>query len=171
MKASQAAIARLGLAVAPCAAAAYGATPDPCALPTSAQAGAALGGVTVGPGKHLNAYLCAWGEAGKPMASGKAVRLHVLGPVGSMTPAQMFHNIKTPVPGFFPPAHAIVKTPVRGVGDDAVYERVGYGTPELSVNKGGNGFQISIHGLAGNQTSLIEAREKELALAVMAKLP
>jgi hypothetical protein len=166
-----AAITRLGLAVALCGAMAHGAPPDPCSLLTTAQINAVLKGLTVGPGRHLGANVCVWVEPGQSVANGKGVLLRVLGQVGSMTPVQQFHNIKTPVPGFFPPAYATVKTPVRGLGDDAVFERVGYGVPELSVRKGGNVFQVSIHGMAANQIGKVEAEEKALAQQVVARLP
>lgn len=140
--------------------AAYAAPPQACSLLTQAQVSAAVG-VALGPGTESGALNdCRWSEPGKPLAS-KGVLLYVLGPVGGLTPAQRFNTIKTPLP-----VKGITKTPVSGIGDDAVYGTIGPRT-ELTVKKGDFVFQIMIYGLSGE---VVKAKEKSLAQEVLAKL-
>lgn len=141
--------------------AAYAAPPtDACSLLTPAQVSAALG-VAVGAGKQEGQLDCEWDQPGWTMVRGMRLLLHILGPVGSLTPAQRFNTM---------PVRGITKTPLSGVGDDAVYVIRGSSAPELTVKKGGSVFQIRIQGLPRNQVNQIEAKEKTLALEVLAKL-
>ncbi|MHB8540918.1 MAG: hypothetical protein ACYDCD_08260 [Candidatus Acidiferrales bacterium] len=144
---------------------AYAAPPtDACSLLTTAQVSAVLG-VRVGPGKQEGQLDCEWDQPGWTMVRGERVLLHVLGPVGNLTPAQRFNTIKMPLP-----VRGITKTPLSGVGDDAVYLIRGTSPPELTVKKGDSVFQIRIQGFPRNQTNQIEAKEKTLALDVLKKL-
>ena len=95
---------------------------------------------------------------------GKRVLLHIVGSVGTLTPAEQFNTIKMPLP-----VKGITKTPLSNVGDDAVYGIAGASAPELTVKKGNFVFQIRIQGL-GDQINEIEAKEKALAQEVLAKL-
>ena len=89
---------------------------------------------------------------------GKGVLIEILGPMGSKTPVDRFNTVKMPVP-------RIVKTPVSGLGDDAVY--VETSGAALYVKKGDFVFQIRVHGFPLEE---IKAKEKTLAVDVMAKL-
>jgi len=137
---------------------------NPCSLLTSAQVSAALG-VPVGAGKQEGQLDCEWDQPGWTMVRGVRLLLHILGPVGSLTPAQRFNTIKMPLP-----VKGITKTPLSGVGDDAVYVIRGASAPELTVKKGNSVFQIRVQGFPRNQTNQIKAKEKTLALNVLAKL-
>jgi hypothetical protein len=85
--------------------------------------------------------------------------------VGNLSPAQRFNPIKTPLP-----VRGIVKTHLSGVGDEAEYVIRGSSPPELTVKKRNSVFQIRIQRLPGTDTSLTEAKEKALALHVLANL-
>lgn len=82
-------------------------------------------------------------------------------PMGTLTPAQRFETIKTPVP-----VKGITKTPISGLGDDAVYGQTGQFT-ELTVKKGDFVFQIKVHGFPVEE---VKAKEKTLAQGVLANL-
>ena len=113
--------------------AAYAAPPsDACSLVTAAQVSTALG-ITVGAaGKGSVPHDCDWSQPGAALG-GKGVRVEILGSMGSMTPVDRFNTVKMPVP-------RIVKTPVSGLGDDAVYVET-FGAA-LYVKKGDFVFQI-----------------------------
>jgi hypothetical protein len=81
--------------------------------------------------------------------------------VGALTPAQQFDTIKTPLP-----VKGIIKIPVSGLGDDAVYGGNRFMT-ELTVKKGVFVFQIRVFGFPMED---IKAKEKTLAQEVLAKL-
>ena len=127
---------------------AYASTPtDACSLVTAAQVSAAMG-FAVGSGKALNPHDCQFVEPG---AGGKTVLVEILGPTGRLTPVDRFNTVKMPV-------GRVVKTPVSGLGDDAVYvETLGVA---LYVRKGDFVFQIRISGLP-----LAECKEAERLLA------
>jgi hypothetical protein len=135
----------------------YAAPPsDACSLVTAAQVNTALG-VTVGAGKGSVPHECEWSQPGAGVG-GKGVLVEILGPMGSMTPVDRFNTAKMPVP-------RIVKTPVSGLGDDAVY--VETSGAALYVKKGNFVFQIRVHGFPLEE---IKAKEKTLAVDFMAKL-
>lgn len=136
---------------------AYAAPPsDACSLLTAAQASATLG-VAVSDGKSSVPHECEWSQPGAGVG-GKGVLAEILGPMGSMTAVDRFNTVKMPV-------GRIVKTPVTGLGDDAVYvETAG---AALYVKKGDFVFQIRVHGFPLEE---IKAKEKTLALDVLAKL-
>jgi len=137
---------------------AYAAPPkDACALLTSAQVSAVLG-VTVGAGTPLtptSTNLCHWGTA-NPTGKGpkKGLMLTLQNPLA-------FAYAKMPA------GHGIVKVPVSGIGDDAVYgTSPGYPTV-LTVKKGDVVFVVHVNGFPDDE---IKAKEKQLALDVLAKL-
>ena len=68
--------------------------------------------------------------------------------------------MKAPLPN-------VTKTPVRGVGDDALYSTIGQFTT-LSVKKGGAVFLVKAYGVPDQAKQ--EAIEKTLATDVIAKL-
>jgi hypothetical protein len=143
----------------------YAAPPkDACSLLTAAQVSAALG-VSVGAPQQADEFNCEWSEPGVNAVRAKGVLLHIVGPVGNLTPAEVFNNIKMPVP-----VKGITKTLLRGVGDDAVYGINGASAPELTVKKGNSVFQVRLLGFPRSQINEIEAKEKMLAQNVLAKL-
>ena len=138
----------------PCYAAA--AEKDPCSMLTSAQVGAVLG-TQVGEGKHLASTVCEWAGPGNQ----KKVDLTLLTERG-------FEAAKTPVPGGL-----ITKTPVSGIGDDAVFGTTGKVAAAFAVKKGGVMFSVRVQGLPLDQpqaVSDVQAKEKSLALQVISKL-
>ena len=137
---------------------AYAAPPtDACALLTPAQVSAVLG-LKVDAGTPLpgNSRLCHWGAA-VVMAKGtskKGVMLTLQDPM-AFTYAKM------------PAGHGIVKVPVSGIGDDAVYGTTPGFPTVLTVKKGDVVFVVHVNGFPDDQ---IKAKEKTLALDVLAKL-
>jgi hypothetical protein len=129
---------------------------DVCSLLTTAQINTVLG-VTVGAGTPAGSADCQWSPPGAGFG-GKRVLLEVLGSMGRLTPVDRFNTVKTPVP-------KVVKTPVSGLGDDAVY--VETGGVALYVKKGTVVFQIRV---AGFPVEAGKAKEKALAQDVLAKL-
>lgn len=162
--------ARLGLVIVgfalvfrPAIDARRAATPtDACALLTSAQVSAVLG-VTVGEGRRAapsNSLICEWGLASDTNHSGKRVVLSIYGQLGTRTPADRFATAKTPVKG-------VQKTPVTGVGDDALFSTTpGIGTG-LVFKKGDSAFDLHVYGFPVEE---IKAKEKTLAADVLGKL-
>jgi hypothetical protein len=129
---------------------------DACSLLTQAQVSSALG-TSVGAGQQLGASsLCGWGKMG-----GKRVVLSIYTQMGSMTPIERYNNAKnTPVKG-------IIKTPVSGIGDDALYMTTpGLGTG-LFFRKGSAAFDLRVYGFPLDQ---IKEKEKPLALDIIGKL-
>ena len=104
---------------------------DPCSLLTQAQVSEALG-TNVAPGKRVVPTLCDWSAAAtQPGTRAKKVTLTLKKP-------QEFAYLKMPV------GNGITKTPVSGIGDEAVYGTTpGYATT-LSVRKGDNVFVIPL---------------------------
>jgi hypothetical protein len=146
---------------------AHGAPPpappsDACTLLTQAQVSAVLG-VSVGVGEHVvptSSSICGWAQSGGGNHMDKRVVVSIYVPIGSLTPADRFNNAKKPIQG-------IVKTPVSGVGDDAVSVTTpGFGTG-LIFRKGNSAFDVRVYGFSANET---KAKEKTLALDVIAEL-
>ena len=139
--------------------AAYSAPPtDACSLLTAAQVSAALG-VSVEAGKAADKSVCEWSQQGAAAFRGKAVLLTIIEPIGNLTPVDRFNAAKTPVPG-------VVKTPVSGLGDDAVYGGNNFRVA-LTVKKGNSVFEIMLSGVPIEDS---KAKEKVLAQNVLAKL-
>jgi hypothetical protein len=130
---------------------------DACSLLTPAQVSAVLG-LKVDAGTPLpgNSRLWHWGAA-VVMAKGmskKGVMLTLQDPM-AFTYAKM------------PAGHGIVKVPVSGIGDDAVYGTTPGFPTVLTVKKGDVVFVVHVNGFPDDQ---IKAKEKTLALDVLAKL-
>jgi len=128
---------------------------DACALLTAAQVSAALG-TTVEAGKPLvasNPKSCGWAPPGGPKIDGRKVIVQLSTP-------KSFDASKTPMNG-------IEKTPLTGVGDDAIYITTpGFGTG-LNVRKGNSAFQVRVGGFKPDKEKEIE---KTLALEILKKL-
>ena len=131
-----------------------------CSLLTTSELGAALG-FTVDAGKASGEHNCQWSQAGAG-GYGKGLVLQVLGKIGSMTPVERFNTIKAQVP-----AKGITKTPVSGIGDDAVYVTTGGLSTVLAVKKGDTVFQIRVYGFSAERA---KDAEKALAQDILAKL-
>jgi hypothetical protein len=146
-------VAGIVCAVAPCGPrAAYAQGPkDPCSPLTASQVGAALG-MTVGPGQSTNPTVCQW--AAEPGAAARvSATLQFWG-------EDAYAGMKAPLPG-------IARTPLGGVGDDAVYTTVGRLTT-LSVKRGKVVFVVRVYGVPDQAKQM--AVEKALALHVLAGL-
>lgn len=131
-----------------------------CSLLTTSEIGAVLG-FTVDPGKGSGEHDCQWSQAGAG-GYGKGLVLQALGKMGSMTPVERFNTIKAPVP-----AKGVTKTPVSGIGDDAVYVTTGGLSTMLAVRKGDIVIQIRVYGFSAEQA---RSTEKALAQDILAKL-
>lgn len=127
--------------------------PDPCSLLTQAHVSAALG-VQVGEGRLVVPTICEWAAPGESAPRAKKVLITLQGP-------QAFAYAKMPV------GHGITKTPVSGIGDDAVYGTTPGAPTVLTVKKGNVVFVVHVTGLPDDQT---KAKEKTLALEILSKL-
>jgi hypothetical protein len=147
---------------------------DACSLLTQAQVSSVLG-VAVGTGQHpsdemhlppsnpaIDRRTCTWHEAGKNGAVAKRVTLTIFGTMGSLTPVQRFNNAKIPVRG-------ITKTPVTGVGDDALY-MVSQLRVTLHVKKGDAVFEMMVGGFPADQLEQVKTMEKTLSQEAVGKL-
>lgn len=136
---------------------------DACSLLTSAKVNAVLG-VSVGSGKETVPGLsrsCTWSGPGDTI-TGKSVRLEILGPLGSMTPVDRFEkNVKMPV-------DQIKRTPLSGVGDDAVYLGGGNIPVRLYVRKGSSVIHVVVTGFSTDDETM--KLEKTLAQDALTKL-
>jgi len=132
----------------------YAAT-DPCSLLTPAQVSAVLG-VNVGAGKSLVPTVCDWTVPNQsPGVASKRVTVTIQKP-------QAFAYAKTPVN-----SKEITKTPVSGIGDDAVYGTTGGKLATLTVKKGDVVFVVRVNGFPLDQ---LEDKEKTLAKEIVGKL-
>jgi hypothetical protein len=133
---------------------AYAAT-DPCALLSPAQVNSVLGG-NVGAGKALATTVCIWAEPRQ--STGTTVKRVTL----TLQKPQAFAYAKMPVN-----SKDITKTPVSGVGEDAVYGTTMGKFSVLTVKKGDVVFSVRVDGFPLDQA---EQKEKTLAQQVVAKL-
>jgi hypothetical protein len=129
------------------------AAPDPCSLLTQAQVSAALG-VEVGAGRLVVPKLCEWTAAGQSTAGAKRLLVTLQDP-------------RTFVYAQMQVGHGITKTPVSGVGDEAVSGTTPGLATVLTVKKGNVVFVVHIFGLPNDQT---KEKEKTLALEILSKL-
>lgn len=136
-----------------CGAAAWGAPPEPCSLLTAAQVSAALG-ATAGEGTPVATKLCQWSAPGKGGSSQKVAL--------TISDAQRFAMAKMPVSN-----PNITKTPVSGVGDEAVYGTTAGQAASITVKKGDSYFSVSLMGVP---MSNAQAVATQLAKDVLAKL-
>ena len=123
-------------------------TTDPCSLLTPTQVSAILG-APVAAGQPIASTGCSWSATGTKMFT-----------TISMLDANSFAAAKTPRAG-------LTKTPVTGIGDDAVYTTVGPFVT-LSVKKGSTAFVLRVYGVTDQNKQM--ALEKSLALDIVAKL-
>lgn len=136
---------------------------DACALLTQARASEVLG-VSVDPGKHASETasgrrMCTWSQTGGSALKGKRVMVMLLGPMGQLTPADRFANIKASASG-------TAKTRVTGIGDDALLTVSGAAT-NLYVKKGASVVEVNVAGVPRAQTATVE---KTLAKDAISKL-
>jgi len=141
------------VAVAMCGRVAWAAPPDPCSLLTAAQVSAALG-ATAGEGKAVTPKYCLWTAVGKDGGSQKVAL--------TISDAQRFAYAKMPVN-----SPSITKTPVSGVGDEAVYGTTAGQAASITVKKGDNYFSVSLMGVP---MSNAQAVATQLAKEAVAKL-
>lgn len=130
------------------------APPEACSLLTQAEVNAALG-VTAPLVKQTTAKICQWAPTGAKPGRDPSV-------VVTVQDAGTFDFAKKPVT-----SANLVKTPLSGVGDDAVYNTVTNVTATLHVKKADTYFEIHVYGFPIDQTKTIE---KTLAQQIVAKL-
>jgi hypothetical protein len=130
------------------------APPDPCSVLTSAQVSDVLG-VPVADGQHLATTVCQWAPSGASTANSKKLTV-------TFQNARAFDYAKTPVP-----SAKITKTPVTGIGDDAVLGTTQGVATVLTVKKGDVVFVVHVFGLPDDQAA---AKEKALALKILQKI-
>ncbi len=143
----------LGLAGSPAQA---GQIEDACSLLNTGEVASALGESVEG-GKIVSTRTCEW----KSSASDKIVLLTVFGTMGKLTPADRFEISKTPVTG-------IEKTPVNGVGDEAVLILTAR-HPALNVRSRDAVFQVRVSGSRVPEEKL-EQIERALAQQAVRRL-
>ena len=139
-------------------------TNEACSLLAQAHVSAVLG-VSIGSGRETvpgASRSCTWSEPGATLLTGKRVRLEILGPLGSMTPVDRFEkNVKMPV-------DQIKRTPLSGVGDDAVYLGGGNIPVRLYVRKGSSVIHVVVTGFSSDDET--KKLEKTLAQDALTKL-
>jgi hypothetical protein len=125
--------------------------PAPCSLLTSAQVTAAVG-VSVGAAQPIANTGCSWSAP------------HMLVSVSLWDgSASGWGKIKTPLPG-------VTKTPVPGLGDDAIFSTLGSAAKQfvtLSVKKGNTAYLFKVYGPTVTEQMTME---KTLAGDVLSKL-
>lgn len=132
---------------------AYSALPEPCSLISASDVDAVLG-VKAGTAQSLGPRVCTWTAVGQSGPKSKRVTL-------SMHDAKEFESMKTPM------GNGITKTPVSGLGDEAIVGKTPKMSPVLSVKKGNVVFTVAIDGFPDDATT---EKEKTLALDVLKKL-
>jgi hypothetical protein len=129
---------------------------DPCALLTTAQVSAALGGA-VAPAKPLVTGACQWTQQGKP--GDVLFKLDV-----NLVTAEHFTRLKTVTIG--------TVTNVGGLGDDAFYSTFTQGhttLTTLNIKKGTAAVTIRVSG-GTKPAEEYQAKEKAVAVALLSKL-
>ena len=139
-----------------CTAGSAGAAPaDPCSLLTPDQVSAVLGS-KVEPGKAVGSKMCEWRLPNQPNSlNGKKAAL-------ILQDSRAFAYAKMPVND-----STITKTPVTGVGDEAIQGTTAGKVTTLSVRKGDTAFTVHVTGFPIDQA---QAMEKTLALQILPKL-
>jgi hypothetical protein len=132
---------------------------DACALLTDSQVSASIG-VPVQPGKPMGPSMCQWEQSSASFAKARRVMLTVFGQMGSLSPVDRFNNSKAAIGG-------ITKTPVAGVGDDAVF--ISTMGVALNVRSGSSAFQVRLNG-RGLTPDQVKQMEIALAKQVIPKL-
>src|SRR5215813_15522581 len=129
---------------------------DACALLTTAQVSAALGG-PVGAGKALTKDVCQWSQQGKPGDVLLKLDVNVITP-------DHFTRLKTVTLG--------TVTNVGGLGDDAFYSTFTQGhttLTTLNIKKGESAVTIRVSG-GTKPAEEYQAKEKAVAQALVPKL-
>ena len=129
------------------------AAPAACSLLTAAQVSAALG-ATAGEGKGMLSNLCMWTAPGTGGSSQKVAL--------TIGDERKFAMAKMPVND-----PRITKTPVSGVGDEAVFGTTAGQMASINVKKGDTYFSISLNGVPMNKAQAVAT---QLAKEVLAKL-
>ena len=133
---------------------AYGAPPaDPCSLLTAPQVSAALG-AAASEGKRVATSLCQWDAPGR---NGGTQKVSL-----TLGNAQRFAMAKMPIND-----PRITKTPVSGIGDEAVYGTTAGQAASINVKKGDAYFAISVNGVPMEQA---QATVTTLAKEVVSKM-
>ena len=130
-----------------------GAPPDACSLLTQADVNTALGVTAKAP--QSTGKICNWAESGGRAGQKRMVTV-------TIQDEKTFNFAKAPTT-----SPNVVKTPVSGVGDDAVYNTVTNVTATLQVKKSETFFEVHVYGFPMDQTKTIE---KTLAQQIVAKL-
>lgn len=140
----------------------YAAPPaDACSLLTTAQVSAVLGVPVVSKG--LGPKVCMWSQTGaKPGSTLRRVDLVILIMQGYTLAKTVAKTANAPTS----------MTPVRGLGDDAYYLAGASGSQymEIRVKKGSVAFGIRVHRSRTFSVDQVKAKEKTLALDVLAKM-
>jgi hypothetical protein len=129
---------------------------DPCALLTTGQVSAALGGA-VGPAKPLATGVCQWTQQGKP--GDVLLKLDV-----NLVTPERFTRLKTVTIG--------TVTNVGGLGDDAFYSTFTQGhttLTTLNIKKGTAAVTIRVSG-GTKPAEEYQAKEKAVAMVLLSKL-
>lgn len=140
-----------GIALAALDLGAAGARADtaPCSLLTTAQVAAAVG-ANVGAGQPITAAGCSWSAP------------HMIVTL-SLSDGGGWEQMKAPLAG-------VTKTPVSGLGDDAIFSTLGQPAKQyvtLSVKKGNTAYLFKVYGPSVTQQMSLE---KALAGKVLANL-
>jgi hypothetical protein len=131
-----------------------GAPGDPCSLLTTEQVSAALG-TQVEAGKAVGPKMCQWLVPNQPNSlAGKKVAV-------TLQDMRGFNYAKMPVND-----SRITKTPVSGIGDEAVQGTTVGKVTTLSVRKGDSAFTVHVTGFPVEQA---QSMEKSLALQILPK--
>jgi hypothetical protein len=126
--------------------------PNRCTMLTQAQISAVIG-ASVGAGVPIDTTGCSWS------ADPTAHTPHMVVTV-AVWPGSAFAGMKAPIA-------PLVKTPVSGIGDDAVSTRTA-NFMALSVKKGNMAFILRVYGVPDPAKQ--SAIEKALALDILARL-
>jgi hypothetical protein len=127
---------------------------DPCSLLTPEQVSAVLGS-KVEAGKALGPKMCQWLVANQPNSlAGKKAAV-------TLQDLRGFNYAKMPLND-----SRITKTPVSGIGDEAVQGTTVGKVTTLSVRKGDTAFTVHVTGFPIDQA---ETMEKSLALQILPK--
>jgi len=129
---------------------------DACALLTTTEVGAALGGA-VAPGKALATGVCQWTQQGK--SGDVLLKLDV-----TLITPDHFTRLKTVTIG--------TVTDVSGLGDEAFYSTLTQGHTTLTtLNIKKSGAAVTIHVFGGTKPAAeYQAKEKAAALALLPRL-
>lgn len=127
---------------------------NPCSLLTQDQVSTALG-AKVDPGKRTVPKLCEWDVQGSSGLNAAKLVVTMLTPQG-------FAGAKAVI------GHGITKTPVSGIGDEAVYGTTSNYATVLTVKKGDVYFSVHIYGNKNDED--VKTKEKTLALEIIKNL-